>query len=103
MIRGAIKESYSANPGIGLRMGAALRVFGLLPALLLLPACGPPDAAPVAPSGSPGPPGAESRLRRALGQASVLLVVLDAAGARHFGCYGHVRPTTPEIDRLAAE
>jgi arylsulfatase len=42
-------------------------------------------------------------LRRRLRGAGVLLVVLDAAGARHFGCYGHARRTTPEIDRIAAE
>ena len=33
----------------------------------------------------------------------VLLVILDAAGANHFGCYGYARRTTPEIDRIAAE
>ena len=33
----------------------------------------------------------------------VLLIILDAAAARHFGCYGYARPTTPEIDRIAAE
>ncbi len=35
--------------------------------------------------------------------AGVLLVILDAAGAKHFGCYGYSRRTTPEIDRIAAE
>lgn len=34
---------------------------------------------------------------------SVVLVVLDAAGARHFGIYGNPRPATPEIDAFAAE
>jgi arylsulfatase len=42
-------------------------------------------------------------LRRAVAGSSVLFVILDAAGARHFGCYGYARATTPEIDRLAAE
>ena len=42
-------------------------------------------------------------LRRSLADASVLFVILDAAGARHFHCYGYARETTPEIDRLAAE
>jgi len=41
--------------------------------------------------------------RPAPGPAGVLLVLLDAAGARHFGCYGYGRRTTPEIDRIAAE
>lgn len=34
---------------------------------------------------------------------SALLVILDAAAAKHFGCYGYARRTTPEIDRIAAE
>jgi arylsulfatase A-like enzyme len=50
-----------------------------------------------------GPVRTVEDLRRRLPGAGVLLVVLDAAGARHFGCYGHARPTTPEIDRIAAE
>ena len=43
------------------------------------------------------------RLERALAGSNAVLVVLDAAGARHFGCYGYPRPTTPEIDRIASE
>jgi arylsulfatase len=42
-------------------------------------------------------------LRRAVSGSSVLFVILDAAGARHLGCYGYPRATTPEIDRIAAE
>jgi arylsulfatase len=42
-------------------------------------------------------------LRRRLRGTGVLLIVLDAAAARHVGCYGYERDTTPEIDRLAAE
>jgi arylsulfatase A-like enzyme len=34
---------------------------------------------------------------------SVILIVLDAASVRHFGCYGYGPRTTPEIDRLAAK
>ena len=33
----------------------------------------------------------------------MLIVVLDAARADHFGCYGYDRPTTPNIDELALE
>jgi arylsulfatase A-like enzyme len=44
-----------------------------------------------------------ARLRAALRTSNVLLVILDAAGAKHFGCYGYERRTTPEIDRIAAE
>jgi arylsulfatase A-like enzyme len=42
-------------------------------------------------------------LRSALRPAGVFYILLDAAGARHFGCYGYPRRTTPEIDRIAAE
>lgn len=42
-------------------------------------------------------------LRRELAGVNVLLIVLDAASALHFGCYGYSRVTTPEIDRIAAE
>lgn len=42
-------------------------------------------------------------LRRSLPDANVLLIVLDAARASSFGTYGHARPTTPEVDRIAAE
>lgn len=63
---------------------------------------GPADPLAVRPlSGAENARGDE--LRRALAGSSVLLLILDAAGARHFGCYGYTRPTTPEIDRLAAE
>jgi len=34
-------------------------------------------------------------------ELSVIWVVLDAAGARYFGCYGNERPTTPKIDAFA--
>jgi arylsulfatase A-like enzyme len=42
-------------------------------------------------------------LRQALRDVSVVLVFFDAARARHLGCYGYKRSTTPEIDRLAAD
>ena len=44
-----------------------------------------------------------AELPPSLAATNVLLVVLDAAGARHFHCYGYPRATTPEIDRIAAE
>ncbi|MFQ5411138.1 MAG: sulfatase [Phycisphaerae bacterium] len=34
---------------------------------------------------------------------NVFLIVLDAAAAPYFGCYGDVHGTSPNIDRLAAE
>ena len=33
---------------------------------------------------------------------NVVLIVLDAASVRRFGCYGYHRPTTPVLDRLAS-
>jgi arylsulfatase A-like enzyme len=35
--------------------------------------------------------------------APVLLIVLDAAAAKHFHSYGYDRPTTPNLDRLAEQ
>jgi len=46
---------------------------------------------------------AAGALRDRLRGLNVVLVVFDAAGARHFGCYGQEQATTPEADRLAAE
>ncbi len=60
-------------------------------------------AGPAAPPAPTPPPGALSALRARLASANVLVIVLDAAGAGHFGSYGAPRATTPEIDRLAAE
>ena len=34
---------------------------------------------------------------------NVVLLVSDALGAEHLGCYGYHHPTSPNIDRLAAE
>jgi arylsulfatase A-like enzyme len=34
---------------------------------------------------------------------SVLLITIDTLRADHLGCYGYGRPTSPRIDRLAAE
>ena len=36
------------------------------------------------------------------GSPDIVLVILDAARADHFGCYGYGRDTTPNIDALAA-
>jgi arylsulfatase A-like enzyme len=34
---------------------------------------------------------------------NLVVVVLDAVRADHLGCYGYARPTSPQIDRLAAK
>lgn len=57
----------------------------------------------VAPTRSAAEEQRADALRRSLAGSNVLLVVLDAASAHHFHCYGYERATTPEIDRLAAE
>ena len=44
----------------------------------------------------------EAVAKRAAG-FNVVLLVLDAARAQAFGCYGYGRATTPEIDRIASE
>jgi arylsulfatase A-like enzyme len=42
-------------------------------------------------------------LRAGAARGNVVLVILDAARAEQVGAYGYARPTTPEIDRIAAE
>jgi arylsulfatase A-like enzyme len=65
---------------------------------------GEADQPLAAPEPEPPPVGDRlSAVRHALAGANVLLVVLDAAGARHMGAYGYARATTPEIDRIARE
>ena len=44
-----------------------------------------------------------SRLVSASRSANLVICVLDAARADHFGCYGYPRDTTPNLDRLARE
>src|SRR4051812_14416443 len=34
---------------------------------------------------------------------NIIVVGLDTVRADHLGCYGYLRPTTPNLDRLAAE
>lgn len=45
----------------------------------------------------------QSGQNEAPNQPNVLLVVLDGVGARHLGCYGYHRSTSPELDRIAGE
>jgi arylsulfatase A-like enzyme len=47
-------------------------------------------------TGCPRPPPQPAEL-------SVVFVVLDAAGARYFGCYGNELPVTPRIDSFARD
>lgn len=50
-----------------------------------------------------GEPAEVGRYRAAARDASVVLVLLDAAAAAHFSYAGYERSTTPNIDALAAE
>ena len=42
-------------------------------------------------------------VRDALGKPNVVFIILDAARAQNFGCYGYKRATTPNIDAIAKE
>ncbi len=42
------------------------------------------------------------QLRSSLTNKNLVIVVLDAARADHFGCYGYPRETTPNTDRIAS-
>jgi arylsulfatase len=58
----------------------------------------------MAPAREPRQPSAQAlALRKAVRGTNVILVVLDAAGAPHFSCYGYSRSTTPQLDAIAAE
>ena len=72
---------------LGALAAAGLVLFALLPPLFAPspPPPSPPDGRP--PAGAP----------------NVLMIVLDAARADRFSCYGYAKPTTPEIDRIAAD
>jgi arylsulfatase A-like enzyme len=76
------------------KAGAPLALLAALAA-----ACGetPPREPPAATATHAGWP-----LAGALAGHDCLVVVLDALGARHLGCYGNPRPVSPRIDALAA-
>lgn len=42
-------------------------------------------------------------IRDGLGKPNVVFIILDAARAQNFGCYGYARATTPNIDAMAKE
>jgi arylsulfatase A-like enzyme len=105
---GEVSLPLEGTPGsivrIGLGVGSAeggrfaWGVFGA-PRLLGLRAEGRPEAPRPAASGGAG----TEALRRGLAGMNVLFVILDAARAQEFSCYGYHRETTPEIDRIARE
>src|SRR5262245_35075703 len=53
--------------------------------------------------GEPATDSSSSREGSGARGQSVVFLLLDAAGARHFGTYGNERPTTPNIDALARD
>jgi arylsulfatase len=69
----------------------------VLAVLALLAACADePGGTPPAP---PAPPAAG----QLAAPPSIVLVTLDTLRKEHLGCYGYFRPTTPNLDALAAE
>jgi len=48
-------------------------------------------------------PAAMEKIRAGVGEANLIVIVLDAARADHFGAYGYQRDTTTNIDALFAE
>ncbi|MFB3880784.1 MAG: sulfatase [Armatimonadota bacterium] len=96
------------------RRGLFLIPVGLLAAVLLV-VCGrflasyrPPAGRPTKTTGSApvslsGPAPTAASLRASAESANVVIVVLDAARADHFGCYGYPRDTTPNVDRIAEQ
>ena len=57
------------------------------------------DRSPTAPSVAAAPPLPEGPHRR---EADVVLITVDAVRADHVGSYGYGRPTTPNLDAVAA-
>ena len=56
---------------------------------------------PAAPAAAPSVTGAESTLPEL--RPNLIIYLIDTLRADHLGCYGYARPTSPHIDRFAAE
>jgi arylsulfatase A-like enzyme len=80
-------------------LGSAVRAAALLAPPPPLPDDGCVEGIDCAPA--PSPDGAGKRALELSGR-DVLLVTIDALRADHVGAYGYGRPTTPQIDALAA-
>ncbi|MFI5184040.1 MAG: sulfatase-like hydrolase/transferase, partial [Vicinamibacteria bacterium] len=104
---GEVRAPLGVAPGtpvrLSLRVGGGTRgaAWGIWEAPRVLARDRPAPA--VAPRTAPVDDRRAAPLRQRLRGVSVLLIVLDAAGARHFGCYGYPRATTPEVDAIARE
>jgi arylsulfatase A-like enzyme len=77
-------------------------VMAFLVASLSLGGCGRRAASPQLPPLAVGKVSPRALLSDAA-PANVVICVLDAARADHFGCYGYRRDTTPVVDALAKE
>ena len=90
---------------VGLHVGGAPGarfLWGQWEAPRVLGGAGAPETQ-ARPSPGPGQLRQADALRDLLRGANVLLVVLDAARADHFGAYGYARATSPNVDRIARE
>jgi len=67
------------------------------------PPARPPSATTTDDAISLSPRVAADQIRASLKTANVVICVLDAARADHFGAYGYPRETTPNFDRLARQ
>jgi arylsulfatase A-like enzyme len=79
-----------------------LAAMAFLVASLSLGGCGRRAASPQLPPLAVGKVSRRALLSDAA-PANVVICVLDAARADHFGCYGYQRDTTPVVDELAKE
>lgn len=89
------------GPGLvrlGLGVDAGARAWAEWSAPRVVGASGPDPLFQDPASGLPPEPD-----RAAARARNVVLMILDAASARHVGAYGYHRDTTPELDRLARE
>ena len=74
----------------------------MLPLLLLLACSGEPTSDPGAQAGEEGAATSEADAARAA-LPDIVLVAVDTLRADHLGAYGYPRPTSPNIDALAAK
>jgi arylsulfatase A-like enzyme len=95
----ATRAAEELAPADNVRIVVATHAPLLRYAVELAAAMSPPSAQDDAGDREPLPAGASVPLAG----RDVLLVTIDALRADHVGAYGYGRPTTPSLDRLAAE
>ncbi len=105
-VRVALPGTEGALARIGLHVGGppgARFLWGLWTAPRILGRDADAEVVGARPSPSPEERRRGDGLRDALKGANVLLIVMDAARADHFGCYGYSRSTSPNVDAIARE